>query len=92
MGVPATLDWMGFAALSPWMQGVVVVLFSAITFVVARYLLARGLTYIARRTKNQVDGTCIPFVSPGSRRWWCCTISRISCHLACWPYARSCSS
>jgi miniconductance mechanosensitive channel len=67
--VPATLDWMGFAALSPWMQGVVVVLFSAITFVVARYLLARGLTYIARRTKNQVDDIIVRHLHPFRFAW-----------------------
>ncbi|MFL7810522.1 MAG: mechanosensitive ion channel family protein [Anaerolineae bacterium] len=67
--MPATLDWMGFAALSPWMQGVVVVAFSAVTFVVARYFLARGLTYIARRTRNKVDDIIVQHLHPFRFAW-----------------------
>jgi miniconductance mechanosensitive channel len=57
------------AAVSPWIQGVVVVLISVAIFVVARCFLARGLTYVARRTKNQYDDIVVQHLHPFRFAW-----------------------
>ncbi len=67
--MPATSDWLDLTSLSPWLQGVVVLLISAATFVVARYLLARALTYAARRTKNKVDDIIVGHLHPFRFAW-----------------------
>jgi miniconductance mechanosensitive channel len=67
--MPGTLDWVELAAMSPWMQGLVVALISTVTFVAARYLLARGLIYAAGRTKTQVDDIIVRHLHPFRFAW-----------------------
>jgi miniconductance mechanosensitive channel len=69
MHVPPTLDWLDLTMLSPWLQGIAVLTISAVTFVVARYLLARSLTYAARRTRNKVDDIIIGHLHPFRFAW-----------------------
>jgi len=40
---------------NPYVVGGAVLLLSLLTFIVARAVLARGLTYLARRTKTEFD-------------------------------------
>jgi miniconductance mechanosensitive channel len=67
--VPVTWESLDLTTLPPWLQGIVVFAISAATFVVARYLLARGLTYVARRTKNKVDDIIVAHLHPFRFAW-----------------------
>jgi len=57
-----TLAWI---EANPYVVAGVVLLLSLLTFIVARAVLARGLTYLARRTKTEFDDILVEKPRPG---------------------------
>jgi miniconductance mechanosensitive channel len=53
----------------PYAVGGVALLLSLLTFIVARAVLARGLTYFARRTKTEVDDILVEKLRPFRIAW-----------------------
>ena len=63
------MAWLNLAALPPWVQGTIVILGAAVIFVLARFLIARGLTYIAMRTRNKYDDIVVRHLRPFRIAW-----------------------
>ncbi|MEE8121615.1 MAG: mechanosensitive ion channel domain-containing protein, partial [Anaerolineales bacterium] len=66
MDIPDILAWI---EAKPYAVGGAALLFSLLTFIVARTVLARGLTYLARRTKTEVDDILVEKLRPFRIAW-----------------------
>jgi miniconductance mechanosensitive channel len=54
----------GHPAQAPWVLGTIALVASALVYVVARYLIARGLVYLAQRTENKYDDIVVARLRP----------------------------
>jgi miniconductance mechanosensitive channel len=55
--------------LAPWALGGGVVILSLVVLVIARYFIARGLTYLARRTESKYDDIVVEELQPFRFAW-----------------------
>jgi len=55
--------------LMPWVLGGAVVILSVVVFLIARYLIARGLVYLSMRTKNRYDDVLVDKLRPFRFAW-----------------------
>jgi miniconductance mechanosensitive channel len=55
--------------LMPWVLGGALVILSLVVFLVARYLIARGLVYLSARTKNRYDDVIVDQLRPFRFAW-----------------------
>jgi miniconductance mechanosensitive channel len=69
MGIENLQAWLDLTALPPWAQGLAVFLASSLALVVARYLIARSLVYLAKRTENKYDDIIIASLRPFRFTW-----------------------
>ena len=51
-------------AQAPWVLAVVTLIASVLVYVVARFLIARGLVYLAQRTENKYDDIVVARLRP----------------------------
>jgi uncharacterized membrane protein YdjX (TVP38/TMEM64 family) len=58
-------DWIELnPTLAPWALGGAAVITSLVVFLIARYLIARGLVYLAKRTENKYDDIVVEELRP----------------------------
>ena len=55
--------------LAPWMLGGGMVILGLVVFVIARYLIARGLLYVAKRTESKYDDIVVAELRPYRFTW-----------------------
>lgn len=55
--------------LAPWALGGVMVIMSVVMFLIARYFVARGLTYLVKRTENKYDDILMEKLRPFRFAW-----------------------
>ncbi len=58
-----------YPVLAPWVLGGAAVVFSVIVFLITRTFIARGLLYLAQRTKNQYDDILVEKLRPYRFAW-----------------------
>ncbi len=56
-------------ALSPWMLSGAAVIVSLVMFLITRYLIARALVYLAKRTENKYDDIVVEELRPFRFAW-----------------------
>ena len=61
--------WLNMSALPDIMQVIIALASSVLAFLIARGLLARGVVYLAKRTKNQVDDMLVKYMRPYRFAW-----------------------
>lgn len=63
-------DWIELnPTLAPWALGGAAVITSLVVFLIARYLIARGLVYVAKRTENKYDDIVVEELRPFRFAW-----------------------
>lgn len=63
-------DWIELnPTLAPWALGGAAVITSLVVFLIARYLIARGLVYLAKRTENKYDDIVVEELRPFRFAW-----------------------
>lgn len=56
-------------SLAPWLIGGAAFIFSLLTFILARTLIGRGLTYLSQRTENRFDDIIVAKLQPFRFAW-----------------------
>ncbi len=63
------IAWLNLAALPGYLQLIIAIASSILAFLIARGLVARGLVYFAKRTKNQIDDMLVKYMRPYRFAW-----------------------
>ena len=63
------IAWLNLAALPDYLLLIIVIASSILAFLIARGLVARGLVYFAKRTKNQIDDMLVKYMRPYRFAW-----------------------
>jgi miniconductance mechanosensitive channel len=63
------INWLNLASLPGYVQLIIAILSSVLAFLIARGLVARGLVYLAKRSKNQVDDMLVKYMRPYRFAW-----------------------
>ena len=58
-----------YPALAPWALGAAALVFSVVVFLIARFFMARGLTYLASRTETTYDDIVVAQLHPYRFAW-----------------------
>lgn len=61
--------WLNISALPATVQVLIALASSVLAFLIARGLVARGVVYLAKRTKNQVDDKLVKYMRPYRFAW-----------------------
>ena len=61
--------WLNLSSQPGYVQLIIAVSSSILAFLIARGLVARGLVYLAKRTKNQVDDMLVKYMRPYRFAW-----------------------
>ncbi len=61
--------WLNMSALPDITQVIIALASGVLAFLIARGLLARGVVYLAKRTKNQVDDMLVKYMRPYRFAW-----------------------
>ena len=56
-------------ALAPWVVSAAMIVSGLVVFVIARFLIARGLVYVAKRTENKYDDLIVENLRPFRFAW-----------------------
>jgi miniconductance mechanosensitive channel len=56
-------------ALAPWVVGAVTLVLSVVVFLIARFIIARGLVYLSKRTESEYDDIVVEQLRPFLFAW-----------------------
>jgi miniconductance mechanosensitive channel len=56
-------------ALAPWVVGAVTLVLSVVVFLIARFIIARGLVYLSKRTESEYDDIVVEQLRPFRFAW-----------------------
>jgi len=57
------------SALAPWAIGAVTIVLSVVVFLIARFIIARGLVYLSKRTESEYDDIVVEQLRPFRFAW-----------------------
>ena len=56
-------------ALAPWVIGAIALVLSAVVFLITRFIIARGLVYLAKQTESEYDDIVVEQLRPFRIAW-----------------------